>query len=124
MGRNPQVELERAKREIIRLQQEMDLIKAFTIRQCQDVAMVELNQEFDFTPEDNAKFEKGFSRLFVELCQTCVDDSKDDKSIDYTKGALDRAVMKACGDAVLPFEQRYATENLYFRTKDIKEGKA
>ena len=101
MRYNPQVALEQAKRENLRLRQEMDLIKAFTIRQCQDVAMVELNQEFDFTPEDNARFEKGFSRLFVELCQTCVDDSKDDKSIDYTKGALDRAVIKACGDAVL-----------------------
>lgn len=123
MKRNPQVALEHAKREILRLRQELDLIKAFTIRQCQDVSMVELYQEFDFTPEDNAKFEKGFSRLFVELCQTCVDDVKDDKNIDYTKGALDRAVMMACGDAVLPFEKRYATENLYFRTKDIKEGK-
>lgn len=123
MKHNPQVALEHAKREIFRLRQEMDLIKAFTIRQCQDVAMVTLNQEFEFTPDDNAKFEAAFNDLFVELCQTCVDDSKDDKSIDYTKGALDRAVMKACGDAVLPFEKRYATENLYFRSKDIREGK-
>lgn len=122
MKHNPQVALELAKREILRLRQELDLIKAFTIRQCQDVAMVELNQEFDFDPEDNAKFEKGFTKLFVELCQICVDDVKDDKSIEYTKGALDRAVVKACGDAVPPFEQRYATENLYFRSKDIDEG--
>lgn len=122
MKHNPQVALELARRANLRLRQELDLIKAFTIRQCQDVAMVTLNQEFDFTPEDNARFEAAFNDLFVELCQTCVDDSKDDKGIDYTKGALDRAVVKACGDAVLPFEKRYATENLYFRSKDIRES--
>lgn len=54
----------------------------------------------------------------------CVDDGRDDPAIDYTKEKMDRALRAACGDRILPFDERYALENLYLRTRDLEEKHA
>lgn len=51
-----------------------------------------------------------------------MEDSKDDEQIVYTQEKLDRALRSACGDNILPFDERYAPENLYLRTRDLEES--
>lgn len=46
----------------------------------------------------------------------CVEDGKDDEEIIYTKAKVDKALVIARGD-ILPFDERYASENLYFRSQ-------
>ena len=53
----------------------------------------------------------------------CVDDGRDDADIVYTKEKMDRMLRAACGDDILPFDERYAPDNLYLRTRDLKEDK-
>ena len=53
----------------------------------------------------------------VDCAKMCVEDGSDDPEIVYTKEKVDRALRAACGDGILPFDKRYAPENLYFRDK-------
>ena len=46
----------------------------------------------------------------------CVEDGKDDEEIIYTKAKVDKALAIARGD-ILPFDERYASENLYVRSQ-------
>lgn len=110
-----------ARREIQRLKQEMEIMKGFTLQQSQDMAEIALNLEFQFGPVYNERFEKRFKAVFIEYAEICVADGKDDPEIDYTKEKVDKALRIARGD-ILPFDERYALENLYFRDRDLKEG--
>ena len=110
-----------AKQEILHLQMEMDLMKGFTIQQCIDMALIALHHEFHFGPKYCARFEKAFRETFLDYAQLCVEDGRDDEEIVYTKEKVDRALRAACGEDILPFEERYAQERLYFRANDLKE---
>lgn len=46
----------------------------------------------------------------------CVSDGEDDPEIEYTKAKVDKALTIARGD-IQPFDERYAMENLYFRSQ-------
>lgn len=48
-------------------------------------------------------------------------DGADDDQIWFTKEKVDRALRRACGENILSFDERYAPENLYLRTRDLKE---
>lgn len=120
---NAQVLLMQARKEIALLKQEIWVSKGFTIQQCQDMAMIALNREFQFGPKYNERFEKAFREAFVDYSELCLDDGKDDEDIIYTKDVVDRALRVARGD-ILPFDERYAIERLYFRDRrqEWKEG--
>ncbi len=126
---NPMVQIATLKREIVRLEGiiaqmkfDSDYLKGFTIQQSLDVAQITLGDEFGFGPDRQAKFEKAFKDTFVECCQICVDDGKSDDDLSYTKAVMDRK-LKVCRGTVLPFDERYAMERLYFRDRDLKETK-
>ena len=120
-GKSAYVQLLKAQKELAILKADIDLMKGFTIQQCQDMAQIALNSEFGFGPDRNARFAKAFRETFLDYAQLCVDDSKDDDEIVYTQEKVDRALRVACGDGILPFQQRYASENLYFRERDLKK---
>ena len=120
-GKSAYVQLLKAQKELAILKADIDLMKGFTIQQCQDMAQIALNSEFGFGPDRNARFAKAFRETFLDYAQLCVDDSKDDDEIVYTQEKEDRALRVACGDGILPFQQRYASENLYFRERDLKK---
>ena len=116
MGRNNPVLLLRAAQEKIRdLESKVWVMKGFTLQQALDIAMIALHEEFGFGPVYNARFGKAFRDAFVQYAELCVSDSKDDEEIVYTKGVLDRQLRAACGDDILPFDERYAQDRLYFR---------
>lgn len=105
---------------LIEERQKVDFAKAVTVRQCMDVSMITLNEEFQFGPVYNERYELAFMKRFIEYAQMCVDDAADDEDLWFTKDKLDGALQRARG-TILPFEERYAYENLYFRDKDLKE---
>ena len=124
MGKpNTYVQLLNAQKEIRQLRVDVELMKGFTLQQSLDIALLTLHNEFGFGPDRNAKFEEAFRKTFVEFAQMCVDDGRDDADIVYTKEKMDRMLRAACGDDILSFDERYAPENLYLRTRDLKEDK-
>ena len=124
MGKpNTYVQLLNAQKEIRQLKIDIEFMKGFTLQQSLDIALLTLHNEFGFGPDRNAKFEEAFRKTFVEFAQMCVDDGRDDADIVYTKEKMDRMLRAACGDDILSFDERYAPDNLYLRTRDLKEEK-
>ena len=124
MGKpNTYVQLLNAQKEIRQLKIDIEFMKGFTLQQSLDIALLTLHNEFGFGPDRNAKFEEAFRKTFVEFAQMCVDDGRDDADIVYTKEKMDRMLRAACGDDILPFDERYAPDNLYLRTRDLNEDK-
>ena len=124
MGKpNTYVQLLNAQKEIRQLKIDIEFMKGFTLQQSLDIALLTLHNEFGFGPDRNGKFEEAFRKTFVEFAQMCVDDGRDDADIVYTKEKMDRMLRAACGDDILPFDERYAPDHLYLRTRDLKEEK-
>lgn len=126
MGKpNAQVQLIHALARIKQLEMDLDYIKGFTVQQCMDVAMIALNQEFGFGPKYNERFERRFRDVFVETASLCVKDGSEDPELVYTKETMDRALRVARGEDILPFDERYASERMYFRDsrQDWVEGR-
>ena len=115
--------LQNAKREILRLQAEVERMKGFTLQQSLDMALITLNTEFGFGPERCAAFETAFRQTFMDYARMCVEDGASDDEIWYTKEKVDRALRRACGEEILSFDERYAPDHLYLRTRDLKEEK-
>lgn len=116
MGKpNTYLQLRAALQEIQELKKQVWLSKGFTMQQCLDIAMIALHQEFGFGPSYQARFGQAFRSAFVAYAELCLDDGKDDEEIIYTKEVLDRQLRAACGDDILPFDERYAQDKLYFR---------
>lgn len=126
MGKpNAQVQLIHALARIKQLEMDLDYIKGFTVQQSMDVAMIALNQEFGFGPKYNERFERRFRDVFVETASLCVKDGSEDPELVYTKETMDRALRVARGEDILPFDERYASEHMYFRDsrQDWVEGR-
>ena len=111
------IQLLNAQQVIRQLQAEIERMKGFTLQQSLDMAEIALNLEFNFGPKYNERFEKRFLNVFLEYAEMCVSDGEDDPEIIYTKEKVDRALIIARGEDVLPFDERYAVENLYYRGK-------
>lgn len=125
MGKpSAQVLLMQAQKKIRQLEYDNYCIKGFTMQQCMDIAHIALHREFGFGPVYQQRFEQAFRQAFVDYASLCVEDGADDDEIVYTKAVLDRSLIAACGEEVLPFDERYATERMYFRDdrEKWKEG--
>ena len=118
---NTYIQLLNAQKQIAVLYQEVERMKGFTLQQSLDMAIITLHKEFGFGPDRCAKFEQAFRSTFLDYAQRCVDDSRDDQEIVYTQECLDRDLRAACGEDIMPFEERYSPENLYLRTRCLKE---
>ena len=112
---NTMVLLMQARQEIKRQQAELNLVKGFTVQQCEDIARIALNREFHFGPAYNERFSKVFREMFLAFTDMCIDDSSDDETAAYTKGKLDRMLRAACGDDIPDFDARYNADNIYLR---------
>lgn len=88
---------------MVRLQENqrhnMHLQRLFTIQQCEDMALITLNEDFGFG--------ESRAREFLELC---IEDAKDDKGLAVTKANIDRKLERIMGDGFLPWERRYPPE--------------
>lgn len=111
---NPAVKVKLLEKENRELRVMNYQLKGFTLQQALDMAIITLNRSFGFGPERNRKFGTDFMETFREYARACVDDGKDDEEIVYTKSLVDRALTAALGE-VMPFDERYAPEHLYYR---------
>lgn len=111
---NPAVQVKLLEKENRELREWNWQLKGFTLQQALDMAIITLNRSFGFGPERNRKFGNDFMETFREYAKACVADGQDDEEIVYTKSLVDRALMAAMGE-IIPFDERYAPENLYFR---------
>lgn len=118
---NTYIQLKNAQKTIIALQEQVQIMKGFTLQQSLDMALITLHESFGFGPDRCAKFEQMFRETFLDYARMCVDDSKDDAEIVYTKEKVDRRLRAACGKDILPFDERYQPKNLYLRTRDLPE---
>lgn len=114
---NTYVQLLNAKRQIAQLLADLERMKGFTLQQSLDMAQIALNREFGFGPKYNERFRKVFYDTFIEYARMCTEDDLDDHEIVYTKEKVDRALRAAAGPDILPFDKRYADENLYYRDR-------
>lgn len=118
---NTYIQLKHAQKTIAALQERLQVMKGFTLQQSLDMALITLHEEFGFGPDRCAKFEQMFRATFLDYARMCVDDSKDDEEIVYTKEKVDRRLRAACGNDILSFDERYQPSNLYLRTRDLPE---
>lgn len=119
---NTYVQLKAAQKQIAELSYRLEMMKGFTLQQSLDMAQIALHEKLGFGPERNAKFAAAFWETFLEYAALCVGDGADDPEIVYTKDVVDRMLREACGDDILPFDERYSLEHLYRRDRDL-EGK-
>ena len=120
---NPQVQIMQLRREkmellrqLIELQESFNIQKAFTVRQCAEVAQMVLHRSFGFGGERCRQFEPDFLQTFVEWADLVVEDSKDDEDLAWSIDRFDRLLAEARGEAVPPFKDRYTPELL---AKDV-----
>ena len=114
---NTYVQLLNAKKAIAQLQHDIEFTKGFTLRQSLDMALIALNEEFNFGPERNQRFEASFWDVFVGYARMCASDGADDPEIVYTEEKLDKRLRLAAGEDYPPFDERYDEMNLYRRKK-------
>ena len=117
---NTYVQLLNARKAIAKLQHDIEFMKGFTLRQSLDMALIALNEEFNFGPERNQRFEAAFWNIFTDYARMCVSDGADDPEIVYTKEKLDKRLRLAAGEDYPPFDERYDETNLY-RRKNLEE---
>lgn len=117
---NTYVQLLAARQRIAELESRLEMMKGFTLQQSLDMAQIALHEKLGFGPERNAKFAAAFWETFMEYAALCVGDGADDPEIVYTKNVVDRMLREACGGDILPFDERYSLEHLYWRDRDLE----
>ena len=95
------LKLEAKQKENMRIQ------RLFTIQQCEDMALLAANEEFGFGPVRCARLRAAFRRVFREWAVLAVEDGRDDRDIEYTRGKLDQRLQQVLGREFQPWEQRY-----------------
>lgn len=88
----------------------MRLQRLFTIQQCEDMAIITLGQDFGFGEKRAAEFLEKFRETMKAYAELCLDDAKDDKHLDLTKGVIDRELERVMGSNFKPWEERYPKE--------------
>lgn len=86
---------------------ELKMHRKFTIQWCTDAAVLAANEVFNRRGEKLVEFMQAFVKYSHEIAEMTIADSKDDKSIEYTKGKVDGMLKELLGDAFVPWEERY-----------------
>ena len=86
---------------------EISFHRKFTIQWCADAAILAANEVFQRKGEKLVEFHNAFVKYAHMIAKMTLDDAKDDKSIDYTKGTVDAKLQELLGDKFQPWEERY-----------------
>ena len=82
------------------------------MQMAQDAAFITANEVLHLGPTRAKAFGETFCRVVNELAVMIVDDSKDDRSIEYSKHIIDTRLASIVGEAnFVPFDQRYGGGN-------------
>lgn len=88
----------------------MNLQRAFTIQQCEDMALITLGQDFGFGPKRAMDFLHKFRQTLKAYAELCVDDATGDDELIYTKAVIDRELQKVMGEDFVPWDVRFPPE--------------
>lgn len=88
----------------------LDIQRRFTIQQCIDVAQITLHDHFGWGAKRLKDFEEKFRKEMAEFILMALQDDRDDRGINYTKGKLDQKLRKIFKDEGIFFEDRYPKE--------------
>ena len=91
-----------------KIKAEIQRRELFAIQQSKDMMLIALADEFGFGPDRLKRMSDRFDETFKTYAKLCVDDAKDDKRIDYTKGTVDKKLKQICGEYFVPWEERYS----------------
>lgn len=94
-------------RQQARMAAEIQYHRHFTMQWCADAAILAAHEVFQRKGDIIVEFFKAYKRLAEEIAQMTLDDAKDDRTIDYTKGKLDKQLKEILGDNFQPWEERY-----------------
>lgn len=72
-----------------------------------DAVSIALNAEFGFGASRQKQFRDAFIEVYSQIIDTVNADAKSDKDIEYSKAKIDEALEKICGDAFVPWDERY-----------------
>lgn len=87
---------------------EMSYTRKFTIQWCEDAAVLAANDVFQRRGDKIAEFRESFCQWAYKIASTTLEDARDDKSIDYTKGTIDKMLLDVLGEEhFVPWEKRY-----------------
>lgn len=74
----------------------------------QDAAMIAAHEVLGLGPGRAEKFAMAYMQAMTEIAEIVLDDHKDDKSLSYAKGKVDRKIRSIVGDERFEdWEERY-----------------
>ena len=91
---------------------EMQHQRQFAIQWCADAAVLAAHEVFQRKGHKLVEFYNTFVAIAHEIAEMTMEDAKDDKTLGYTKGKLDRQLQAILGDDFIPYEERYHPSNL------------
>lgn len=86
---------------------DMRLQRLFTMQQCEDMALIAVNEAFGFGPERSSRLRQVIREVFRDWAVLAVGDGRSDKELEYTKGKLDERLRQVLGIYFIPWEERY-----------------
>lgn len=86
--------------------------RQFAIQWCADAAVLAAHEVFHRKGEKLVEFFNVFVDYSHEIAEMALIDAKDDKTLGYTKGKIDRQLQELLGDAFVPWEERYHPSDL------------
>lgn len=87
---------------------EIDCHRQFSIQWCADAAILAAHEVFQRRGDKIVEFYNAFVKYAHEIAEMTMEDAKDDKHIDYTKGTLDKRLLEILGEEHFkPWEERY-----------------
>lgn len=88
-------------------ERERHMIYHISRQQLADAYTIAL-EEYGFKPEDFERVNKLVEQAWVEICDICNEDYKDDKAFTYARQKIDDAIKRAVGEENFrPWEVRY-----------------
>lgn len=92
----------------------MELQRRFTIQQCEDMVLIAANEAFGFGEERLERLRQAYNKVHKEWAILALEDGRNDKNIEYTKGKLDQRLEAIMGKHFRAWEERYP-DSIYGR---------
>ena len=101
-GKNPMLAKIQARHEA-----EKRSLRLFTLQWAADMMCIAANEVLGLGADRLAKLEEAYWEASRHYAEKTLEDAAWDKTIDYTKGDLDRKMEAIMGDHFRPWEERY-----------------
>ena len=80
----------------------------FTILQSRDMLAIAANEALGLGPERVGRLLDAYDAVLTEYADMVEEDSRDDRSIEYTRAKVDKRLESVLGERFEPWQKRYA----------------